>query len=82
MLKIGGEVAEDRGMTKDAFDTLIGKMVVLQGDLCPQKGQIVNPFNTQAVPDLSCPCIKFGGRRRTRKTRKTRKNKKRHTRRR
>lgn len=82
MLKIGGEVAEDRRMTKDAFDTLIGKMVALQGDLCPQKGQIVNPFNTQAVPDLSCPGIKFGGRRRTRKTRKTRKNKKRHTRRR
>jgi len=82
VLKIGGEVAEDRRMTKDAFDTLIGKMVALQGDLCPQKGEIVNPFNTQAAPDLSCPGIKFGGRRRTRKIRKTRKNKKRHTRRR
>lgn len=82
ILKIGGKVAEDRRMTQQAFDTLISKMVPLQGDLCPQKGEIVNPFNTRAAPDLSCPGLKFGGTRRSRKTRKTRKNKKRHTRRR
>lgn len=69
MLKIGGKVAEDRRMTQQAFDTLISKMASLEGDLCPQKGQIVNPFNTQAAPDLSCPGFKFGGRRRTRKSR-------------
>jgi len=81
MIKIGGEVAEDRRMTQQAFDTLISKMVPLQGDLCPQKGEMADPFNTQAAPDLSCPGLKFGGRRRrTRRTRKTRKNK-RYTRR-
>jgi hypothetical protein len=81
--KIGGEVAEDRKMTKQAFDTLIQQMVQLQGNLCPQKGQILNPFNNQIMPDLSCPDIKLGGKkyRRKLKTRKQKKTKKRYSRR-
>jgi hypothetical protein len=51
-------------MTKEAFDSLIQQMVPLQGDLCPQNGTIVNPFNDQMMPDLSCPSLKFGGRKR------------------
>lgn len=84
-VKIGGEVAEDRRMTMQAFNTLIQQMVPLQGNLCPQKGQIVNPFNNQIMPDLSCPGAKFGGRggnkagralgKRTHKRRKNRRNK-------
>lgn len=61
--KIGGPVAEDRRMTLQAFNTLIEQMVPIQGDLCPQKGQMSNPFNNQIMPDLSCPGLKFGGRR-------------------
>ena len=80
--KIGGPVAEDRRMTQQAFDTLISKMVPLQGNLCPQKGEIFNPFDEKAMPVLGCPDKKIGGKRRSRKTRKTKKNKKRHTRRR
>jgi hypothetical protein len=81
VVKIGGQVAEDRRMTQQAFDTLIEKMVPLEGDLCPQKGEMADPFNTQAAPDLSCPGLKFGGRRRTRKSRTKRHKKKRYTRR-
>lgn len=83
-IKIGGEVAEDRKMTKQAFDTLIQQMVPLQGNLCPQKGQMSNPFNNQIMPDLSCPGLKFGGRRRSKKlkTKKQRKSKRRYSRRR
>jgi hypothetical protein len=88
LIKIGGEVAEDRKMTKQAFDTLIQQMITLQGNLCPQKGQISNPFNNQIMPDLSCPGAKFGGKKYRRKlSRKlscklsTRKNKRRNTRR-
>jgi hypothetical protein len=84
-IKIGGEVAEDRKVTKQAFDTLIQQMVTLQGNLCPQKGQMSNPFNNQIMPDLSCPGLKFGGKKHRRKlTRKfsTRKNKRRRSRRR
>ena len=58
-------------MTKQAFDTLIKQMVTLQGNLCPQKGQMSNPFNNQVMPDLSCPGAKFGGK----KTKKQRKSK-------
>lgn len=89
--KIGGEVAEDRKMTKQAFDTLIQQMVTLQGNLCPQKGQMSNPFNNQIMPYLSCPSLKFGGkihRKLTRKlktrklkTRKHKRSKTRHSRR-
>ena len=85
-IKIGGEVAEDRKVTKQAFDTLIQQMVPLQGNLCPQKGQMSNPFNNQIMPDLSCPGLKFGGKKHRRKlTRKfsrkprTRKHKRRNT---
>jgi hypothetical protein len=71
MFKIGGEVAEDRRMTKQAFDSLIQQMVPLEGKLCPQKGQMANPFNNSIMPDLSCPGSKFGGKnRRTKKLRK------------
>jgi hypothetical protein len=65
--KIGGPVAEDRRMTSQAFNSLVQKMVPIQGDLCPLKGEMFNPFNNQIMPDLSCPGSKFGGRRRTRK---------------
>jgi hypothetical protein len=74
-VKIGGEIAEDRRMTVQAFNTLIQQMVPLQGNLCPQKGQMLNPFNNQIMPDLSCPGAKFGGKRKTRRNR-TKKNKK------
>lgn len=86
-VKIGGEVAEDRKMTKQAFDTLIQQMVTLQGNLCPQRGQMSNPFNNQIMPDLSCPGLKFGGKKYNRKftrklkTRKHKKSKRRHSRR-
>ena len=86
-VKIGGEVAEDRKMTKQAFDTLIQQMVTLQGNLCPQRGQMSNPFNNQIMPDLSCPGLKFGGKKYNRKftrklkTRKHKKSKTRHSRR-
>lgn len=78
MMKIGGEVAEDRRMTMNAFNTLVQQMTPLQGDLCPQKpqtGEIINPFTNEIMPDLSCPGNKIGGKRR----RKTRKNKKQKT---
>jgi len=60
----GGPVAEDVRMTKEAFNSLIQQMVPLQGNLCPQQGQMGDPFNTQIMPDLSCPGTKFGGKRR------------------
>jgi hypothetical protein len=84
LIKIGGEIAEDRKMTKQAFDTLIQQMVPLQGNLCPQKGQMSTPFNNQIMPDLSCPGAKFGGKRRRKpfgKTKKQRKSKRRYSRR-
>jgi len=85
MFKIGGEVAEDRRMTKTAFDVLIQQMVPLQGDLCPQKGQMSNPFNSDIMPDLSCPGNKFGGNKfnnkKNKKSKKTRTSRKRNTRR-
>ena len=85
--KIGGEVAEDRKVTKQAFDTLIQQMVILQGNLCPQKGEMSNPFNNEIMPDLSCPGAKFGGKKYIRKvtrklkTRKHKRSKRRHSRR-
>jgi hypothetical protein len=80
LVKIGGEVAEDRRMTMQAFNTLIQQMVPIQGNLCPQKGQMSNPFNNQIMPDLSCPGAKFGGKRRHKTTKKNKKFKKRNTR--
>jgi hypothetical protein len=47
-------------------------MVTLQGNLCPQKGRMANPFNNEVMPDLSCPALMFGGK----KTKKQRKYKK------
>ena len=79
-VKIGGEVAEDRRMTMQAFNTLVQEMVPLQGNLCPQKGNMSNPFNNQIMPDLSCPGAKFGGKRRHRRTKKNKRVKKRNTR--
>jgi len=61
--KIGGEVAEDRRMTMQAFNNLIQQMEPIQGNLCPMKGKMANPFNNSIMPDLSCPGLKFGGRR-------------------
>jgi hypothetical protein len=77
--KFGGPVAEDRRMTKEAFNTLIQQMVPLEGNLCPQKGEMSNPFNNQIMPDLSCPGSKFGGTRRHKYRGKTKKHKKRRT---
>jgi hypothetical protein len=76
-MKIGGEVAEDRKMTMQAFNTLLQQMTPLQGELCPMKGDIVNPFTNGIMPDLSCPGNKLGGKRvrKTRKNKKSRKNK-------
>jgi hypothetical protein len=79
-IKIGGEIAEDRKVTKQAFDTLIQQMVPLQGNLCPQKGQMSNPFNNQVMPDLSCPGAKFGGKRYHRKPTRKHSTRKRSTR--
>jgi hypothetical protein len=87
LIKIGGEIAEDRKMTRQAFDTLIQQMVPLQGNLCPQKGQMSSPFNNQNMPDLSCPGAKFGGKKYRRKLsrklsrRKHKKSKRHHSRR-
>jgi hypothetical protein len=76
-IKIGGEVAEDSRMTMQAFNSLVQQMVPLQGNLCPQKGTIIDPFNNQLMPDLSCPATKIGGKRNNRKTKKRRKTKRR-----
>jgi len=73
ILKIGGKVAEDVRMTSEAFDELIKQMETIQGDLCPQTGTILNPFNDKMVPELSCS-LKFGGRRGKRKTQRKRKS--------
>jgi len=61
MISIGGLVSEDERMTKQAFDTLIQQMIPLQGNLCPQKGKMVDPFNDKKMPNLSCPSKVFGG---------------------
>jgi hypothetical protein len=58
-LKIGGKIAQDKRMTKEAFNILIQEMVPLEGNLCPQKGQMSDPFNNQIMPDLSCTGLKF-----------------------
>ena len=81
MPKFGGPVAEDIRMTLQAFNQLIQEMVPLQGELCPLKGKMSNPFNNQTMPDLSCPGLKFGGKRRHTKRRKHKKSKKSNTRR-
>ena len=85
---IGGPVAEDRRMTFAAFNVLMTKMVPLSGNFCPQKPPqpeaMVNPFNAQIMPDLSCPgAVVTGGRKnRTRHiTRKRTSSRKRNTRR-
>jgi len=76
-VKIGGSVAEDKRMTAQAFNTLVQQMVPLSGNLCPTKGQISNPFNNEIMPDLSCPGLKFGGKKcRTKKSKKSKKTKK------
>ena len=80
-VKIGGEIAEDNRMTMQAFNALLQQMVSLQGNLCPQKGQMSNPFNNQMMPNLSCPGAKFGGKRRNKRTKKNKKSKRRNTRR-
>lgn len=80
-VKIGGEVAEDRRMTMQAFNSLLQQMVPLKGNLCPQSGQIVNPFNDQMMPDLSCPGLKVGGKRGKKRTLKQRKNRRNKSRR-
>jgi hypothetical protein len=61
LMKIGGEVSEDIKMTNESFNALVQQMVPLQGNLCPLKGKIVNPFDNQVMPNLGCPGIKFGG---------------------
>jgi hypothetical protein len=71
--KIGGPIAEDRRMTMQAFNSLVQQMEPIQGDLCPQKGKMFNPFNAQIMPDLSCPGLKFGGGRRRNLKLKTKK---------
>lgn len=78
----GGPVAEDRRMTMTAFNALLGAMVPLSGNLCPQSAPqpiaLANPFNNQLAPDLSCPGAVGGGRKKTNKTNKTNKTKKTH----
>lgn len=79
-IKFGGKVAEDVRMTPTAFNSLIGKMAPLQGDLCPQEGTIENPFNDKIMPDLSCPISSAtgatGGRKRTQRKRKSKSKRK------
>jgi len=84
MPKIGGPVAEDRRMTKESFNLLVQQMEPIQGNLCPQKGKMHDPFNAQMMPDLSCPGSIFGGKyiknktnRRKKRTNKTNRRKKR-----
>ena len=81
--KLGGKVAEDRRMTLQAFNTLVQQMVPLNGNLCPLKGQMSEPFNNQIMPDLSCPGSTFGGKRskktiRNKRTVRHRKSKRRY----
>jgi len=79
--KIGGKVSEDRRMTLQSFNNLIGQMVPMNNtDLCPQAGQMANPttFTNEIMPDLSCPGSKFGGKRRRTTRRNKRRNKSRN----
>jgi hypothetical protein len=80
ILKIGGEVAEDRRMTKDAFNSLIQEMSILEGNLCPLKGKISNPFTNSIMPDLSCPGLKLGGKRTRKHIRTKRRDTRKHIR--
>jgi hypothetical protein len=81
----GGKVSEDVRMTPQAYNILISKMIPITGQLSPVKGQMADPFDEKLMPDLSCPGLKFGGRRihkinnrnsRNKKYKKTRKHKK------
>ena len=76
-IKIGGAISQDRRMTLNAFNQLIESMVPLIGDLCPKSGKMVDPFNNQIMPDLSCPGAVIGGkyRKKTHRKNKTRKGK-------
>jgi hypothetical protein len=64
MPKIGGPVAEDVRMTLQAFNNLIKEMIPITGELCPLQGKMVHPFSEEIMPDLSCPGLKFGGKKR------------------
>jgi len=65
MPKIGGKVNEDTRMTAKAFNNCINNMEKITAtDKCPQKGKMCDPFNNEITPDLSCPGLVFGGKRR------------------
>jgi hypothetical protein len=68
--KIGGSVPEDIRMTPEAFQLLVQGMTPLTlGNLSPQSGTMVNPFNNKTMPELACS-IKTGGKKYTRKMKK------------
>jgi hypothetical protein len=80
--KIGGKVEEDRRMTLQSFQSLVNQMSPLSGNMCPQSGPVVNSFNNQMMPDLSCMEVKVGGKRlRRKKTKKHNNSRKSKTRR-
>jgi len=78
-IKFGGAVAEDIRMSMNAFNSFIQQMVHLSGDLCPQKGNIVSPFNNTMMPYLSVSSAKFGGsgirKKKSKKSKKIKKSK-------
>ena len=75
-VKIGGEVAQDVKMTFNAYNKLIQAMKPLEGDLCPQLGEDINPFTQEMAPKLGCEALQKGGRRqRTRRYKKCSTNK-------
>lgn len=83
--KIGGAVSEDNRMNKAMFNTILGEMKPLTGNLNPLLGTLaVAKFTGQMMPDLGCPsttmsggmpCQHCIGGRKTRNQRKKNKNK-------
>jgi hypothetical protein len=56
MLKIGGKIAEDIRMTAKVFNNFIIAMEpITDTDKCPQRGKMLDPFDNNVMPELSCP---------------------------
>jgi hypothetical protein len=55
-LKIGGKIAEDIRMTAKVFNNFIIAMEpITDTDKCPQRGKMLDPFDNNVMPELSCP---------------------------
>ena len=80
-IKSSKSIAEDVRMDKTSFQKLINEMIPLTDNLSPQKGKMFDPFTNIIMPNLSCPSLKFGGKKRKTKNRKNKTGRKNKTRR-